>query len=211
MHDLAPVEPAPGADAYPALDLANSALALPGGQFIDLLGTPEAANAWLTKHGLAPVDAGIREMCAAQLRTLREQIRALLACRVDRLPVPASALAALNDALLKTPAVALLEWDQEHGPYRAVPHPTTQILEHALATLADNAAELLAGPDAERLTACGSPHALTACFGPDDCYGVGWTLIHVIETAPGPLPAAPRPSTLTWDIPWGRWHDDEAP
>ncbi|MFI0960606.1 hypothetical protein ACH4S8_04160 [Streptomyces sp. NPDC021080] len=51
-------------------------------------------------------------------------------------------------------------------------------------------------------------HALATCFGPDDCYGVGWTLIHLIETAPGPLPAIPRPSAenRTWDIPWGRWH-----
>ncbi len=51
-------------------------------------------------------------------------------------------------------------------------------------------------------------HALAACFGPDDCYGVGWTLIHLIETAPRPLPAIPRPSATApvWDIPWGRWH-----
>ncbi|MFJ7586699.1 hypothetical protein ACIQZO_04720 [Streptomyces sp. NPDC097617] len=62
-------------------------------------------------------------------------------------------------------------------------------------------------------------HAPAACFGPDDCYGVGWTLIHLIETAPGPLPVLPRPSNEapTWDIPWGRRHahygeafDDEA-
>jgi hypothetical protein len=63
-------------------------------------------------------------------------------------------------------------------------------------------------------------HALATCFGPDDCYGGGWTLIHLIETAPGPLPVLARPSaeSPTWDIPWGRWHrhygedsDDEAP
>ncbi|MFG2819711.1 hypothetical protein ACGFX4_09815 [Kitasatospora sp. NPDC048365] len=63
-------------------------------------------------------------------------------------------------------------------------------------------------------------HALAACFGPDDCYGVGWTLIHLIETAPGPLPVIPRPNADTpiWDVPWGRWHghddeelDDETP
>lgn len=150
-------EPAPGADAYPALDFANSAVVLPGGHVIDLLGTPEGANAWLTAHGLAPADAGIRELCAAQLRSLREQIRTLLAARVDNLPAPPTALSAVNDALLRTRAVALLHWDQTTGPYRAAPHPTTQILEHTLAALADNAADLLTGPDAPRLTACGSP------------------------------------------------------
>jgi hypothetical protein len=24
--------------------------------------------------------------------------------------------------------------------------------------------------------------ALASCFGPDDCYGVAWTLLHLIET-----------------------------
>ncbi|GGU65769.1 hypothetical protein GCM10010274_63010 [Streptomyces lavendofoliae] len=27
--------------------------------------------------------------------------------------------------------------------------------------------------------------ALSACFGPDNCYGLSWTLLHLIETAPG--------------------------
>lgn len=26
--------------------------------------------------------------------------------------------------------------------------------------------------------------ALTECFGPDNCYGLSWTLLHLIETAP---------------------------
>ena len=27
--------------------------------------------------------------------------------------------------------------------------------------------------------------ALTECFGPDDCFGLAWSLLHAIETAPG--------------------------
>ncbi|MER5465854.1 hypothetical protein ABT010_35395 [Streptomyces sp. NPDC002668] len=38
------VPPAPGAEQYPALDFANTAVALPGGQLLDLLGTPAATN-----------------------------------------------------------------------------------------------------------------------------------------------------------------------
>lgn len=26
---------------------------------------------------------------------------------------------------------------------------------------------------------------LLQCFGPDDCFGVAWTLLHLIETTPG--------------------------
>lgn len=156
MRDEQAPPPAPGADQYTALDLANSAVALPGGQFIDLLGTPPAANRWLVAHGLAPADAELRETCAARLRALREEIRSLLASRVDGHPAPAGALAALNDALTRAPAAALLHWHPERGLYRAASHPTNQILEHALAALAADAAELLTGPDANRLTACGS-------------------------------------------------------
>ncbi|GAA3136815.1 hypothetical protein GCM10017600_52940 [Streptosporangium carneum] len=149
--------PAPGAERYPALDFVNSSVALPGGQFVDLLGTPATTNRWLTEHGLAPADAGVQEMCATQLRSLREHLRSLFAARVAALPALPAALSAVNDALSRVPTTALLHWDEKNGPYRAVPCPVHEILDHALATLAANAADLLTGPDAERLTACGSP------------------------------------------------------
>ncbi|MGI5138390.1 MULTISPECIES: hypothetical protein [unclassified Streptomyces] len=52
--------------------------------------------------------------------------------------------------------------------------------------------------------------ALAGCFGPDDCYGVAWMLVHLIETGPGPVPSVARPGpdadywheTLWWR--WGR-------
>ncbi|MGW2156853.1 CGNR zinc finger domain-containing protein [Nonomuraea sp. NPDC001699] len=149
--------PAPGAADHLALDFVNSAIALPGGQFVDLLGTPAATNRWLTERGLAPADAGVREMCAAQLRSLREHVRVLFAAQVDGLPALPAALSAVNDALSKAPTAALLYWDERSGPYRAAPCPTNEILDRALATIAANTADLLTGPDAERLTSCGSP------------------------------------------------------
>jgi predicted RNA-binding Zn ribbon-like protein len=148
--------PAPGAEDHLALDFVNSAVAVPGGRLVDFLGTPEATNRWLAERGLAPADAGVREMCAARLRSLREHLRALFAARVAGLPAPPSALSAVNDALSRAPTAALLRWDDRNGPYRATPCPTTEILDHVLATLAAGAADLLTGPDADRLTACGS-------------------------------------------------------
>ncbi|MFF7357810.1 MULTISPECIES: CGNR zinc finger domain-containing protein [Streptomyces] len=152
----APYPPAPGAQQYPALDLANSAIALPGGQHIDLLGTPADAQRWLVERGLAPADADLRETCASRLRALRERIRALLASRAEGHPAPADALAAVNEALTLAPAASLLHWSAERGLHRSAAHPVTQIVEHALAALAADAADLLTGPDADRLTACGS-------------------------------------------------------
>ncbi|MFH8369486.1 CGNR zinc finger domain-containing protein [Streptomyces sp. NPDC018031] len=148
--------PAPGAEDHLALDFVNSAVALPGGHFIDLLGTPAATNRWLTGHGLAPDDAGVQEMCAAQLRSLREHLRVLFAARVARVPALPAALSAVNDALSRAPTAALLYWDERNGPYRATPCPTNEILDRALATLAADAADLLTGPDADRLTGCDS-------------------------------------------------------
>lgn len=41
--------------------------------------------------------------------------------------------------------------------------------------------------------------ALVACFGPDDCYGVAWTLLHLIETGPNPvLTTEPAPGANEW-------------
>ncbi|MFI5522883.1 CGNR zinc finger domain-containing protein [Streptomyces platensis] len=150
------VPPAPGAEQHPALDLANSVVALTGGQCADFLGTPAAANQWLLRRGLAPADAGIQEGCASQLRSLREQIRALLAAQVAGEPAPADALHAVNQAMTKAPAAALLHWDPARGLHRVAAHPVNQILDHALALLATDAADLLTGADADRLTACPS-------------------------------------------------------
>lgn len=41
--------------------------------------------------------------------------------------------------------------------------------------------------------------ALVSCLGPDDCYGVAWTLLHLIETGPNPaLNAKPAPDANEW-------------
>jgi hypothetical protein len=35
---------------------------------------------------------------------------------------------------------------------------------------------------------------LIGCFGPDDCYGLAWTLLHLIESAPSGIPLAEGPT-----------------
>ncbi len=36
--------------------------------------------------------------------------------------------------------------------------------------------------------------ALLNCFGPDDAFGLAWTLLHLIETAAGGVPLTKEPS-----------------
>lgn len=41
--------------------------------------------------------------------------------------------------------------------------------------------------------------ALADCFGPDDCYGVAWSLLHLIETGPNPVfTVRPAPDANEW-------------
>ncbi len=148
--------PAPGADRYPALDFANTALTMPGGVRLDLLGSPAQATGWLVDRRLAPPDAELLELCAGRLRTLRDHVRELIAARIDGGAPPASALAALNDALTLAPAVELLGWDEATGPHRVPVHPADRVADHAMARLAADAADLLTGAEADRLAGCGA-------------------------------------------------------
>jgi hypothetical protein len=51
---------------------------------------------------------------------------------------------------------------------------------------------------------------LISSFGSDDCYGLAWTLLHLIESAPGgpPLPSTrPSPESNEWLLRlWDRAH-----
>ncbi|WP_223279692.1 hypothetical protein [Streptomyces sp. SDr-06] len=56
--------------------------------------------------------------------------------------------------------------------------------------------------------------ALATCFGPDDCYGVAWTLLHLIETATGRVPQweDPGPEAGDWaEVLRARWGGQHSP
>ncbi|WP_437044843.1 ABATE domain-containing protein [Streptomyces sp. enrichment culture] len=156
--DVAPtaLPPAPGADRYRSLDFADTAATLPAGQSYDLLAAPQGAMRWLAAHDLTTPDVQLYEVCAQRMRTLRTHIRALFTARVDTTTPPEASLHAVNEALTAVPTAPLLTWDDTQGPRRVQAHPTDQAVNHALATLAADAADLLTGPDANLLTACGS-------------------------------------------------------
>ncbi|WP_431952133.1 CGNR zinc finger domain-containing protein [Actinacidiphila sp. bgisy167] len=156
VNDRCDVRPAPGAERYPALDLVNSVVTLPGGRSVDLLDTPTEVARWLFAHSLASAEAVLREDDAERFRVLRTHIRDLVASHVLDRPAPDRALDVINEALRGAPAAALLHWDPARGLHRAADPPDAKVVDHALAGLAADAADLLTGPDAERLTACGS-------------------------------------------------------
>ena len=156
MRDMDIPAPAPGEDRYRALALANTRLTLPTGP-VDLLGDPAAGTEWLLSQGLAPADGQLGEPCVERLRAFREHARELLTAYATRRTPEPSQVAAVNTALTTMPATALLTWDPVEGPRRTEPHSADRIADLAIARLAADTADLLTGPDAPALAACGAP------------------------------------------------------
>ncbi|MBO8184785.1 hypothetical protein [Streptomyces spirodelae] len=75
----------------------------------------------------------------------------------------------------------------------AGPLPSEEASEEEIASaqhLLEQIAKPVSGEEAQ---------ALTAAFGSDDCYGLSWTLLHLIETAPSAHNANYSQNT---DNPW---------
>lgn len=148
--------PAPGVSEHPCLALANSIVTLPGGQRVDELNSPENATAWLVTHDLAPVGTGLLSYCQLQLTDLRESLRQVLESRSEGVAPDPGTLEGINRALTAVPSAALLKYDPNKGLLRVANHPTTQLVNHAMAHIAEDAAALLTGADAHRIARCAS-------------------------------------------------------
>ncbi|WP_426997808.1 ABATE domain-containing protein [Pseudarthrobacter sp. N5] len=147
--------PAPGEDEHASLQLANSSVQMPNGR-IEMLNSPAVATSWLIEHGLAPQETELQEHCSGLLISMRRHIRDLFEAAAFGRPPETSAVEAVNEALTRTPSARLLGWDPVSGFRDQPTHPTSRIVEHALAAVAGDAVVLLTGPEAELLAACGA-------------------------------------------------------
>lgn len=151
-----PLPPAPGTAEHPCLALANSIVMLAGGHQVDDLESPETATEWLVTHQLAPAGTGLLSYCQRQLTDLRANIRRVLESHVDGLAPDPISLDGINRALTAVPCAALLLYSCEVGLRRVSGHPISQLVDHAMAQIAEDAATLLTGPDAHRIALCAS-------------------------------------------------------
>ncbi|POH58954.1 CGNR zinc finger domain-containing protein [Arthrobacter glacialis] len=151
-----PLPPAPGTAEHPCLALVNSIVTLPGGHRVDELNNPENATEWLVMHDLAPVDTGLLTYCQLQLTDLRENLRRVLESHTEGVAPNAESMDSINRALTAVPSAALLQYDFTKGLLRVANHPTTQLVDHAMAQIAEDAAALLTGPDGHRIASCAS-------------------------------------------------------
>lgn len=151
METSAPLlgEPAP-------VELMNTVWADRDGVY-DTLADPDAAAAWLRATGLRTGPADLD-----RLRRLRDALRRLAAevTGDPREPAPvvtrAEAVEVLNEACALAPTWSELTWPTGGEPTR-VTRVDRAPADRALAAVAEQAAELFAGPDRDRLRACLAP------------------------------------------------------
>ena len=123
---------------------------------MDELNSPEGATAWLVMYDLAPVGTGLLAYCQLQLTDLRRNVRGVLGSHTEGLAPEPEALAGINRALTAVASADLLEYAPGEGLLRVPSHPTTQLVDHAMAQVAEDVATMLTGPDAPRVARCAS-------------------------------------------------------
>lgn len=144
----------PGVTEHPCLALANSVSEPARGGRRDELATHEDARAWLLARDLIDPEAELYEYCRGRIVALREDLRELLAAHVGRVAPSPESVQALNRALTSAPGALLLRFEPKTGFARSADHPVTQVVEHVLALIAEDAATLLTGGDASMLASC---------------------------------------------------------
>ncbi|MFI1565414.1 CGNR zinc finger domain-containing protein [Streptomyces sp. NPDC020490] len=150
-----PLPPAPGSVDHPGIGLANTLQVFSQGTY-DLLADHRGASLWAVESGLAGQGTLLGDPCTGRLRTLRHHVRQLFTAAVARTEPPAASIDAVNSAIRSAPSNSQLAWDAERGMHRVVSHPLDELTDYLLAAVARDAVELLCGPDAPKLAACGA-------------------------------------------------------
>ncbi|MET8636776.1 ABATE domain-containing protein [Streptomyces sp. NPDC004096] len=148
LHQL----PVPGEERYASLALVNTRFTVSHGP-VDLLDGREAAHLWLVRHGLLPDRVALNGRQSGRLLGLREALRALFQAHESHRIPSAQDLANLNAALAAAPATPRLAWTAD-GPHRCDEPDAGNPAAAALSVLAEDATELLTGPEADQLTEC---------------------------------------------------------
>lgn len=131
----------------PALDFAATLRARRSTRF-EMFTTPDRLDAWYLESGIVDAVSPGRESDVEQATAVREAIHRLVTARRLGEEYDSGALAVLNSAARKPPAVPQLT---PSGRW------TAATPEEALSTVARLAVELLNGPDIPLLKECGNP------------------------------------------------------
>ncbi|MFF2095524.1 CGNR zinc finger domain-containing protein [Streptomyces sp. NPDC058202] len=131
----------------PALDFAATLRARRSARF-EMFATPDRLDAWYTESGVVDAVSPVQSVDVEQAKALREAIYELVTARRLGEDFRHGALAVVNSAARKPPAVPQLT---PSGRW------TAATPDEALSTVARLSIELLSGPDVPLLKECGNP------------------------------------------------------
>jgi predicted RNA-binding Zn ribbon-like protein len=141
-----------------AIDLANTVLVVKPGDVRDLLATREQLTLWLDRQRERLADGDVALAHPAEVGSLRDAIRRLLAAGAQGRPLPAddvNLVNALSAATATYPQVAVTRGGRARLVERSV---TDDRLANLLGRIARSVIELLAGPERDRLRICRAPN-----------------------------------------------------
>jgi predicted RNA-binding Zn ribbon-like protein len=114
----------------------------------EMLGEPGALADWFVEAGMMDERPSVDDASLARALRLRESIYSLVDAAIRQEPLPAEAIAQVNE-LSAVPPIRL---ELRDGAVRR-----SGTVEEGLASLAREAVAILGGPDAELLRECGRP------------------------------------------------------
>jgi predicted RNA-binding Zn ribbon-like protein len=141
-----------------ALELHNTLYA-GRGELVDGLETADGLSEWLSAIG-DRLPAPARDADASrqpEFLALRGAVRDALHSALEGTPGPPAALEVLNGFAARAPHSPVAVVGADGQPRAETRYHGADATDVALATLAADAIELLAGPDREHLRACGAP------------------------------------------------------
>jgi predicted RNA-binding Zn ribbon-like protein len=142
-----------------ALALANSRRTLPR-ETVEDLQTVEDLRRWLHLHGLEVRTSPLATAQLRQLLTLRDFVRELLTARVEDRRPSADAVNAINTAARNAPTAPQLNWNTNRAPQVHAQHETPDGFTAALAAIASDTIDLIAGERHHQLRACNAPRCV---------------------------------------------------
>ncbi|MGW0812795.1 CGNR zinc finger domain-containing protein [Streptomyces viridiviolaceus] len=132
-----------------ALDFVGTLQARRGPAPVERIGSPGLLDSWFVQAGLLDEEPGSAEADLSAALALREAVYCLVRARLDAGPLPVRAVTAVNRRAARSPVTTTLVTGG------AVRHGTAC---QALAELAREAVEVVAGQEAVLLRECGHPH-----------------------------------------------------
>lgn len=140
-----------------AILLANTVFAVRG-RAGDAIEDAGALDGWLARHAGVMPDAP-RALDGHALRTLRDAVRELLAALAQMRAPAAEAVSVVNRASQRVPTASALEWSEARPVLRLEPC-SGDGSDRFLAFFARAAIELVTGPWAGHVCACGGPRCV---------------------------------------------------